>query len=212
MINKESNDLLVEKGLFEDGKVNDKYNKLYINYKKILDYYLVNKYYLKKYEEMLDNSGLSFVPVADSKKDFYQQNSFMNLKYFYLRNDLAIEKLSLEDIDTIVNLKDEELVRPSSDLINIIKRTSKDVLNSSNGTSKTINYYGGDFYGFPPNIIVFGVRYEEHENNINKDEWLTNYCNQKKLLNKVMEIMKRDMDTVLSDKFEFAIYNDYNIN
>ena len=117
-----------EKFLYGENDFNDRFYTLYINYKILLEKYLLKKLSLKEMDDMISDSGLFFVAVKNDDMDMYQMMSTLNLNYIYLRNNLNVDKLSMTDIDVIVNLNDKDLSKPSNMLFDLIERTFKNVL------------------------------------------------------------------------------------
>ena len=73
--------------------------EVYLLYRKLFTEYIIEKTELKKYDEEIKNSNLNFIPVEEEKMDIYQYFSCDILKYFYIRNNLYLEKLDKKDIN-----------------------------------------------------------------------------------------------------------------
>ena len=206
-------ELLEEKKLLNDDKLNDRYFLLYKNYRMLLDKYLLQLLPLKGIDDILINSALSFIPVKGDNMDFYQQSSSMNLKFIYLRNDTYVEKLSNDDIDFIVNLSEENLLNPSSDALNLIKRTFNYVIDSNfNNDDVVINKcYGLDIdkYWIDSCELVFGIRYDVfNDNGLSDEEWSDNYFNQCSFLEKLISEFELKCSGILNIGVNFLTYDD----
>jgi len=212
-------DEFISKGLFENDGLTEKYYSLVKNYKVLVDRYLVNKLPLKDMDDKINDSGLSFVAVNNENMDFYQKFSSMKLKYIYLRNNLYVYKLSIEDIDTIVNLTVNQLRKPSNELIDLIERTFNDVIDAKPiGDDVSVNYkkcYGldnGDYW-FDSDELVIGVRYDEFADNGlgDGDEWMNNYNKQLEFLGDLMIEMEKKCSDILGIKVNFLYYDDASV-
>lgn len=76
-----------------------------------LDNYLQEQLDLLKYDELLRDSELDFLPTEDGNVTRQQKSSMMGMKYLYIRNDIYLNRLSREDYallrDTADQYKDE---------------------------------------------------------------------------------------------------------
>lgn len=141
------------------------YNKQYNKYRRIFTKYIIEELNLKKYDDEINNSELNFNPISDIDMDIYQYFSSEFLKFFYLRNNIYIEKLTNEEksfLEGIGNIKNKELDEQTREFI---KQTYKKVIfEDIKGDKK--NYF--TFYG--PNSknymasndsLIIGIRYDE---------------------------------------------------
>ena len=211
-----STDLLTSKGLYDNNSVNDKYLMLFKKYKILLDKYLVNKLELNIYDKAIDDSKLSFVPVISEKMDYYQYISSMGLKYFYLRNNIYVEKLSQENIDKILKLSDDELKNPSEEIIKLIEDTYSDIIDVKN--EKDVTYmvcYGpdSDRFWFESDELVIGFRFDDFADNGlgEDDEWEENRDNQITYVNGIMNQITENANKVLKVKTDVVWYNDFTV-
>lgn len=212
-------DVFTDKGLYENDVLTDRYYTLLKNYKVLFEKYLMVKIPLKDMDNKIINSGLSFVSVVDDKMDFYQKFSSMGLKYIYLRNNLYVYKLSLNDIDKVVNLSKEELENPSGELMSFIEETYKDVIDARPlDEDVSIDYrkcYGidSDDYWIKSDELVIGVRYDEFaDNGLGEDDkWMDNYNNQLEFLGNLMVEMEKTCSDVLGLKVNFLYFDDTSI-
>ena len=207
--------LLKEKGLLTDGRINTNYVTLLKNYKLLFEKYLLSKVRLDEYDKKMENSELLFVPIKPEKMDCYQATSSMGLKYIYLRNYLHVEKLSSSDINRIISLSDNGLNQPSKELYDLIEATYRDVINSS--FDKNVDYmccYGvdSDRFWFVSSALVFGVRHNEYEKHgMDGPTWLhNNYC-QHKFVNSLMNQMQKEISNILGIETGLIVYNDYTV-
>lgn len=217
--------MIIKKGLLNGDTLdenfynfNDKFYTLYKNYYKLLNRFLVDKFSLKEYDDKIDNSPFKFIPVKDEDMDYYQYMSKdMGLKYFYLRNNIYVEKLDVSDIDVLVNLSQDEINNPSKEIMDIIDRTYKMVIDYTSGKEMA----GKSLYGldYPENWhdsseLVFGFRYDEFADNGLGDgeEWQDNYFKQTELINSVFEEITKNASQIFGKKVNFTRYNDYSVS
>ena len=74
------------------------YLSLYTSYMKSFTEYLIKNTNIKKYDDELLSSNLKFYPVLYNNKDVYQKLNQNLLKYFYIRNNIYITRLSKEEL------------------------------------------------------------------------------------------------------------------
>ncbi len=94
-----------EKGLTEvgqgedaDGAPGEKYLYLQALYRANLDAYISETLDLKALDACLKNSSLGFVSTKPEEKNLYERESTMGLEFIYIRNNLYIENLRMEQI------------------------------------------------------------------------------------------------------------------
>lgn len=217
MIQYDDVEVFKSKGLYDENGFNDKFYKLYINYKILFEKYLLNKLSLKEMDDKISNSKLLFIPVVNENMDVYQMLSSLNLKYIYLRNNLNVDKLSVDDIDLVVNLNDQLLRKPSDELFNLVDRTYKNVidLNRSDEDIGHMVCYGPDRdnFWFDSRELVFGVRCDEYADNGlgEEQEWLDNYFEQMQFLGKLFNDLENKYSDILGIKVNFLYYDNVSI-
>ena len=218
MLDEFNYDSFVSKGLFDDD-LTDRYYALLGNYKILFEKYLMLKLPLKEMDNKIVNSGLAFVAIDNDNMDFYQRFSTMGLKYVYLRNNLYVNKLSNDEIDLLVNVKEDELNSPSDKLFQLIEDTYKDVIDAKPlGDDVADIYrkcYGVDSYDYWINSdeLVIGVRYDEFADNGlgENDEWVDNYNNQLDFLANLMAESEKDCSAKLGIKVNFLYFDDASV-
>ena len=129
-------ELAIQKGLIENGNT-FKYDELVKKYKYLLEYYISSKIDFNKYDDMIKNSGLS-IGINPKYKSL---NEYIKSDFIFLITNLFVEKLSNEDINTIVNFDKNNI---TNDLINVIERTYKDVIYD--------NYFKGEYKDMTYNV------------------------------------------------------------
>lgn len=216
-INVANMDELVDKGLYMDGKLTNKFYLLYKNYKILLEKFLIDRLPLLEYDNKIYNSGLFFTPVKKEDMDIYQLLSTMNLRYFYLRNILNVDKLSFDDINYVVNLSNGEIVNFDDKLFEFVNRTYKDVLNSNRENNDNIHMvcYGTDrdYYWHDSKDLIFGFRYDKYaDNGLGHDkEWLNNSFEQYKLISICLGELNKECSKRLELNVYFLNYDDVSV-
>lgn len=184
-----------EKNLVTAGKLNDNYYLLYSVYYYYLEICLSKFLDIEELEKKINEDQPNFVPVEDKDKDIYQ--SLSNNKYFYIRNTLYVEKLSLDDIKYLLSLDG----RIEERAINIISNTFKDVITSSiHGTDLFNVSYGPNYsqYRAYNKSLVLGFRVSDLDEKIYGTgmEWLK----YKAKKDRYIESMKKTMEYEFSTK------------
>lgn len=176
-------------------------------YQKVLDYYILNNSSIKKYDDMISNSGLDFGLIDEKHKHIHHINSYLNLKYIYVRNFLFIEKLNMQQLSYIYNKILINDLNIDNQLIEIVKNTYKDVIND--------NYKHGEYkqnttacYGsvIPDNIVasnslVFCIHYGKNNIKLEKEAFLNNYKEKRTFLDN----LKQDMEINLSKELNINV-------
>ena len=200
-------ELINEKGLINNDDTK-KYDKLIKNYKYLLEYYISTKVDLSKYEKIIKSSdlGISINPKYKSL------NEYFNFDYIFLINNLFIEKLSLEDIDKLINLNKDDI---TSEILNIIEKTYKEVILD--------NYYDNCYHDEPykvcygdailsnfvdNNALVFKIYYGKNSINLDGDEFLKLHEKQLSFLKDLIDIIKKDVKEKLNINCEILLEKD----
>lgn len=206
--------LLKEKNLIYNDFFSLKYANIYSKYRFGLESYLNKLFNIDKLDYELLNSKILYDFVNEKDKDFYQK--FSSLNYVYLRNNLYIERLSVDDLEKIY-LLDAKNTNDINILIEIVKRTYLMVItekvDDNENTLVNFSRNGDDMTMMAKNkTIVYGVRYDEFSNNEKLgDKWLDNFFNQHEYLNALIDNTKSDILETTGMSVNFVFYNQYNV-
>ncbi|WP_271715377.1 hypothetical protein [Anaeromicropila herbilytica] len=140
-------ELAEEKGLLKGETFSKKYLRMQSLYKKALEQYLMKKIDIKKYDDELANSKLHFIPGDKDKRCFYQVYDYMGLTFFYLRNNIHIEKLDSDDLELLKKSEENYDYAISEDLIKMVERTYKNIIMVSFEGDDEFNKYYNAIYG-----------------------------------------------------------------
>ena len=152
-------------------------------------------------ENLPENSNLHFNQVEKEDMDMYQSNSIF--KYFYVRNNLYLEKLSNEDI--------ENLLSNDSNKKDIVLRTFKDIINIDDGYKVC---YGPDTdnFWYDSDILVLGFRFLEFSDNGLSDEaWEEEFYKKRTYLNNMFSSLEASLTEKLGLKVKICEYDEYSI-
>ena len=154
------NNTSVNMYLMTDKEINE-FLDLYAYYMDLFYQYLFKKTNIQKHDKYLKEKN--FIKVDDSHKDFYQYMARNYLDYFYVRNNLYLEKLT-ENERGFLKFKMDNLCKLDKDLERFIERTYSDVMyeNVDLGEEKSVDIYYGKEKSTnlaPNNALVLGVRF-----------------------------------------------------
>ena len=176
--------LLREKGLVEGTTVTKLYENIYKYYGLYLLLYLNKKLHLSERENEIQNSILKMKPVKKGEEDSYQSLSSMN--FFFIRNNLKIERLSKEDLELLKKRIFQQKQTLDEKTERMIELTYRDVIRNEKYKEGTNINYGPttstDFFA-PNNSIVLGFRFDpEYETDTKENpNWLETYMKRKTL-------------------------------
>lgn len=133
----------------------------------------------KKYDDMIENANLLFAPSTSFKKN-------IESKYFRNINKMFVDKLPNDYKEIIKN-----------DVTNVVEETYKDVLKK--GDLETVMYN-------PPlpehrvknGSIVFEFLYGKNIKTLNDDEYVQNMIKQREFIDKVSELLKKEVEEKLN--------------
>ena len=143
----------------------DRYLRLYEIYSDLLYKYMNAKLELSKYDDMIARSENGFKPVDSRLWDMYQYLARKYLKYFYIRNNLYIERLCNEDLAYLEAMIGAEEGEHDDKKRDFIERTYPLVCveNPQSKGNVSVNY-GSTAYRFfkPDNAFILGFRFDEY--------------------------------------------------
>ena len=184
------------------------YLRKYILYMKFLIEYLIKKTEIKKYDNLLKEDSHNFISIKYKDMDIYQRLASNYLKYFYIRNNLHLDRLTKEE-NLYLNKKDNIFDDKACEFI---ENTFKKVI-FEDFDDYLINY-GVIAKGTlaPSNALVIGVRYDEFNlNGMSDVEWDLNYQEQTKILNKIVETLESNIKNSLNINCKIIKYNRYSV-
>jgi hypothetical protein len=205
--------LAKEKGLINDNNY-DLYQKVYLEYKYVLEYYLNELIDFKKYEDEINNSGL-YIGV-NSK--YQSLNQYLKTDYIFLINSLFVEKLDKKDIDLLLNDFNKDNL--SINVIEMVRRTFKDIIYDNYLNGEYVNKIYKVCYGpmVPFNFVdndslVFKIYYGKNTKEIlDTKEFIKLDKKQINLFNHVIDNLKKEVYDKLGLKCEILIEKDINLN
>lgn len=183
-----------------DDEMNN-YLKVYNTYNDLLIQFFMKQYYLLEVDRELQKHCDIFPVVSNDMKDLYQTSSSEYLKYFYLRNNLYIERLSQGDINYLLSISENEnLVLDEKNKKFIENTYLKVILENPSLENVNVNY-GPDNkkYIRPSNAIIIGVRYNQFSNLPKDENIFSSFGSAESKLK------------ILTNFLEYKIKNEYNV-
>lgn len=192
------------------------YLSLYNVYRNLFSQYIIENMGLKEYDEKLANSGLGFLVNNQEDMDIYQYYSSDTLKYFYIRNNIYIERLTKEERDFLrekISNNNYELDDASRQMI---EETYERVIfeDALKNGEKCNTLYGPNSTSFlaPNNALVIGVRYDEFaENGLDDKSWDELHDKQALYLYQLMDSMRYNLGKKVSLPVAILKYNEYSV-
>lgn len=201
-----------ELGIRSDAEMRE-YLKLYNTYNNLLIQYAMKQYYFGDMDqELSEDYSEKFIPVAEDEKDLYQYSANGYLKYYYLRNNVYVERLSEADKQYLLSLKDISLTAENAEFV---ARTHLSVILEDASTEGRNVAYGpntldGRFYK-PSNAIIVGVRYDEF-NNLPEDDAVNLFATRRGILAISNDFLEYKVRKHLGIPFYVMIYDEYCVN
>ena len=191
------------------------YLDLYLLYSNLLYKYLIPKLNLKIYEKMMVNARNHFENVKEDDMDFYQYLARDYLKYFYIRNNLYIERLTEDELDFLKKKLASNNQDLDSKTIDFISKTYPKVIAEKLDLNNTKVSYGPDNYDFyqDSKALVIGVRFNEYymQEGETEAEWDKKYDNREFELDNITFPLKRTLDN-FEVKGVVVRYNDFSVD
>lgn len=178
--------------------------------------YISNKLQLKKYDDLICDSGLKFEVISPEDMDIYQYLASDYLKYFYVRNNLHLDNLSEEEFELLVKFSMDKDYGYDEEKEKFVESTYQRVIFTDvlgNKQIISINYgpQSGRFFA-PNNAIVIGFRYNELYNiGMTDDEWDELHDKQMDVLSEILNLFDVETQNVLHIPHKIIIYNDFSV-
>lgn len=197
-------------------KINQQYRTMYLAYRKLFTEYMTEKLNLQEYDKVIKESGLDFIGVNESDMDSYQYFSSNVLKYFYIRNNINIEKLDQKELEFLSQINFDNEKELEEEEKEFIEKTYQKVIFEDilkNG-KKCIISYGPDssrFFSSNDSIVV-GMRYDEYaESGLDDEEWDELHEKQLDFLQELEKKMKLELKDKLDNPISIIQYNEFSV-
>jgi len=114
------------------------YKSLRSYYKFLFEKYIMTKINLKKYDDIIESNDFNYgIPDMRKVKEIQGVTDYLNLKYIVILNNLYIEKLSVDDINTLKKYYNLRELNLNEEINNLIERTYKLLIRD--------NYFRGNY-------------------------------------------------------------------
>ena len=195
--------------------------ELYLNecstYYDLLLKYLINNTSIKKFEEEISNCKdymFDITGVSKESMDLYQYISSDRLSFFYIRNNVFVEKLDENEkkyLDSLID-KDEY----NEEIESFIKKTYKKVIKEERDDSKESYYinFGPStnerFLALNDSLII-GARMNEYVSSLKTEEEKDNYFKRINYFDNKCNELKECLKKELNEEVSVIKYDDYSV-
>lgn len=204
---------------FDINKLPDTEVQNYLNlstlYRALLNEY-IKQLGLENYENVIKNSELNFIPVNSSDQDFYQYYNNSNLEYYYIRNNIYIDRLSEYEKKYLQNKLNTHDYSLNDQDINFVSQTlSKLIKEIHDNTPEPfeVNFGPLSTSFFAPNdALVIGFRYDMfNDNGMDEDVFAENYERQREFCLNLNEQLESQLQNKLSIPIKVIEYDEHSI-
>ena len=205
---------------YDFSKLTEEQMEYYLNltsfYYHMLNKYVASKLGLQEYDDMLKNSPLNFVATTEENMDLYQSVAPDEMSYFYVRNNVYIERLTKEERHFFRDRMDKENIELDDEMMKKIEETMPKVISEATSLNQQgmVNFGPSNKqYYAPLNSLVIGFRYNEFDISGCKDddEWDVNHSNQREQLGRII----MDISSNSKEKFNVPLsiieYNEFSV-
>lgn len=199
-----------------DNNMKETYLEIYSIYRKLFSEYIIDKLQIKKYDFELTNSNLNFVKVIEKDMDIYQNFNKEILNYFYIRNNLYIERLTPSERKILYTkfLSGDYSLDENTKVIieNSYKRIIfEDIHKDGSNCYINMGPDNSDYY-VPNQSIVIGFRYDEFNlNNLSDEQWDNLHDKQLLYLSEFLLKMSKEISSKVNIPIQVIKYNEYSV-
>lgn len=199
-----------------DQDMKEYFFQLYSLYYHLLIKYVIKKTNLTKYDNHFLNSPLHYKVVEKENMDIYQSLSSDNLNYFYIRNNVYLDRLSNEERAFLSEKLKNDNTQLSMESEMFIENTFNRVImetTKSSGENCVINF-GPEAMSFyaPINALVIGFRYDEFSlNGMDDNAWDQQNYKQREEIPIILNSMKTQFSEILNMPVYNICYNEFSI-
>ena len=168
---------------------------------------------LKDYDNKIKNSNLHYIPINENEIDYYQKFSKPYLDFFYIRNDINLDKLTDEEKKFIEYNQSHEF---NEEIEKFISITLDKVTKIDNDKfDRFLITYGAPSkrYLAYNDSLVIGFRFDEYnnDNNLSDLDWRNNYFDKLEYYNNISNEIKKIGREKLNKDISIIRYNEYTI-
>lgn len=199
-----------------DNNMKETYLEIYSIYRKLFSEYIIDKLQIKNYDFELTNSNLNFVKVIEKDMDIYQNFNKEILNYFYIRNNLYIERLTPSERKILYTkfLSGDYSLDENTKVIieNSYKRIIfEDIHKDGSNCYINMGPDNSDYY-VPNQSIVIGFRYDEFNlNNLSDEQWDNLHDKQLLYLSEFLLKMSKEISSKVNIPIQVIKYNEYSV-
>lgn len=199
-----------------DNNMKETYLEIYSIYRKLFSEYIIDKLQIKNYDFELTNSNLNFVKVIEKDMDIYQNFNNEILNYFYIRNNLYIERLTPSERKILYTkfLSGDYSLDENTKVIieNSYKRIIfEDIHKDGSNCYINMGPDNSDYY-VPNQSIVIGFRYDEFNlNNLSDEQWDNLHDKQLLYLSEFLLKMSKEISSKVNIPIQVIKYNEYSV-
>lgn len=185
---------------------------LNLKYRKIFNNYIINQLELKKYDRSILESELRFKKISKEKMDMYQLLSENELNFLYIRNDIYIENLNPDEINTLKKIEYGSFL--SEDIMEYVEKTFSKVIIHEKEDEEIgqIKFFGPytSKYMAPNNSIVIGIRYNDYyTNGLDDKNWSILREKQLDFLDDLKNRIINEQKNKIKNEIFIIHYNDF---
>jgi len=190
------------------------YFSIYSLYMELLYKYLMKKIDIVTYDNKLRSIG--FDKIIEDDMDFYQMFSTTNLNYFYIRNNLYMERLDSSDVEFLGDRVIKQNDNLDKEAEEFVERTYKKLIfenvTGDYNTNFVINF-GPDSPKFytPVNSLVIGIRYKEDLIKENNQNNLKLYSRKRMFVDNLCLEMSKKYTEILSIPVSVISYDENSV-
>jgi len=186
------------------------YFAVYSLYMELMYKYLLKKTDIINYDNILTNKGYKF--VSNGNQDFYQNFSDEFLRFFYIRNNLYMDRLTNEEIEFLGNKLSISNFELDKETENFIEKTYKKLIfenvSGNYDSNFEVNFGPNNPMFFAPvDALVIGVRYNEEFG----ENFIEEYLIKRDFIEKIRVEISEKLNKVLSVPVAVIYYNNDSI-
>ena len=202
---------------FKNLEDKERYLDDYSLYNELLTDYLIKNTSIKKFDDEIKNCKefvFDFEPVPEYGRDLYQYLCIDKLSFFYIRNNIYIERLTEDELNKLHSFKESKEF--TDEMNEFVDSTYRKLIREESEKLDGIFYVNfgptekKDFFALN-NSLVIGARFYEYVKALDTSEQINSYYKRMDYFEKKYKELERALEDELDPNVKVIEYSEVSV-